>query len=290
MIPIHEFAPAKINLTLEVAGRRGDGLHEIASLVTFADAGDQVTLDLGGAPGLRTTGRFADGLTGPNILPRTLTLIGAHVPGIKLGAVQLEKNLPVAAGIGGGSADAGALLRAVRRANGRLGAAVDWPELARTLGADVAVCLEARARWMTGSGGALADLAGGLPRLQAVLVNPMAAVPADKTAQVFAALGAGAVAADYVAPAPPKLADRMALLAFMGACGNQLAAAAERIVPDIGAVIGALRAASGVEHAAVSGAGPTCFGIFPDRESAEAAHRAIAARHRTWWVAAVQLG
>lgn len=289
MTPIRETAPAKINLTLEVAGRRSDALHLIESLVAFADVGDAVTLDTDGAPGVRVTGPAASALAGPNVLSQALSLIAERAPQLALGSVHLEKRLPVAAGIGGGSADAGALLRAVRRANGEASVGVDWHGFARALGADVPVCLEARPLWVTGIGESLAEIADGLPPLSAVLVNPMVAVPADKTARVFRALAAQPVRADYAAPAAPRFEDRAALLAFMRARGNALAGAAETVVPETAAVHAALAALPDVEYVAVSGAGPTCFGIFPSREAAEAARGRLAAAHPDWWAVAVTL-
>jgi 4-diphosphocytidyl-2-C-methyl-D-erythritol kinase len=288
MTSMREFAPAKINLTLEVAGRRGDGFHELASLVAFAGVGDVVVLDTEGAPGVSVSGPFAGHLGGANILATALALLAERAPQLSLGSVSLEKHLPVAAGIGGGSADAGALLRAMRRANGSDN--VDWHGLARELGADVPVCLEARPLWMTGTGDALAEITGGLPPFDAVLVNPMAAVPADKTARVFRALDAPPLGAGYGPPPSPSFSDRDALLAFMRARGNDLLRAAEAVVPEVGAVLEALRSAERIEYAAVSGAGPTCFGIFADREAAEVARQRIAAEHSTWWAVAVRLG
>jgi 4-diphosphocytidyl-2-C-methyl-D-erythritol kinase len=289
MTLIREFAPAKINLTLEIAGRRNDGMHLVESLVAFADAGDVVTLDTSEPAGLDATGPMAAGLAGPNILLRALELIAKRAPQLALGAVHLDKHLPVAAGIGGGSADAGALLRAVCRANGPASDGVDWHGLARALGADVPVCLDGRARWMTGIGDVLVDVLGGLPRLAAVLVNPRAAVPADKTARVFQALGAGPVRAGYAPPAPPRFPGREALVAFMRARGNALAGAAEAVVAETALVRTALEALPDIEHAAVSGAGPTCFGVFPNRDAAEVARGKLAAAHPSWWVVAVTL-
>lgn len=289
MTSIREPAPAKINLTLEIAGRRPDGLHEVASLVAFAGVGDVVTLDPDGAPGVATAGPFAGALQGPNILDRVLALLEARAPELALGTVRVAKHLPVAAGLGGGSADAAALLRAVRRASGAASVGVDWHGLAAEIGADVPACLESRPLWVTGTGDELAEIAGGLPPLHAVLVNPMAAVLADKTAQVFRALGAGPLGVGYARPAPPGLLDRGALLAFMRARGNDLARAAETVAPEVGAVLGALRSLPGIEHAAVSGAGPTCFGIFPDAAAADAARQTITAQHPEWWAVAATL-
>ncbi|HEX2841989.1 4-(cytidine 5'-diphospho)-2-C-methyl-D-erythritol kinase [Hyphomicrobium sp.] len=289
MTAIREFAPAKVNLTLEVPGSRADGMHEVASLVAFASAGDELSLDPAGGPGIEVTGPFADKLTGTNILARAVMLVGEQLPGLTLGSVKLQKALPVAAGIGGGSADAAALLRVAQRIPGAQSSDVDWLSIARSLGADVPACMECRPLWMTGTGHNVEPVAE-LPVLDAILVNPLAAVPDDKTAQVYRALGAATLGADYVAPSAPKLTNRLELLDFMRARGNHLATAAETVVPDIGAVLGALRALPNVEYAAVSGGGPTCFGIFQDRRAAEAAVREIAARRPNWWAVAATLG
>lgn len=290
MVSIRAFAPAKINLTLAVAGRRSDGLHEIASLVVFANAGDWVLLDTGREPAVVASGPFSEALAGPNILDRALALIQDRAPQISLGSVHLEKHLPVAAGIGGGSADAGALLRAVRQANGAVSDGVDWLVLAGELGADVPVCFEARSQWMTGSGDRLVEIAGGVPPLAAVLVNPMAAVPADKTARVFRALDARSLDAGYAAPPAPRLSGLPSLLDFVRAHGNDLACAAETVVPETGAALSAIAALPGCAYAGVSGAGPTCFGIFSDEAAAKAGRAVIASKHPAWWVVDVRLG
>jgi 4-diphosphocytidyl-2-C-methyl-D-erythritol kinase len=285
---IREVAPAKINLTLEIAGRRSDGFHELASLVAFASVGDVVAIDLTAAVGLSVSGPFAGQLSGPNILDRALGMLGAVEPGLKLGAVHLEKNLPVAAGVGGGSADAGALLRAVRRVNiARYD--VDWIGIAQALGADVPVCLESRPLWMTGVGGQLADLDDAPPVLDAVLVNPLSAVPADKTGRVFGALGAGALPSSNVPPPAPIFASRKAMLDFMRTRGNDLSASAKTVVPEIALVLSALNSLPGLEYAALSGAGPTCFGIFGTLQEARAARVVLAAAQPSWWAVTTRL-
>ena len=286
-----ELAPAKINLTLEILGRRRDGLHELRSLVVFADVGDTLTLDVARAPGVTVSGPFAGGLTEANILDRALALLADRAARLKLGAVHLEKTLPVAAGIGGGSADAGALLRAVRRARGDAAGDIDWHGIAQELGADVPVCFEARSLWMTGAGHELSDIDGGVPALHAVIANPMAVVPPDKTARVFRALSAVPLdeGASF-APASPVFADRDALVAFAQARGNHLAVAAEAVVPETGEVLRALRALPGVAHVAVSGAGPTAFGIFPDAATADAARDHLATARPAWWIVSAKLG
>src|SRR5262249_3199056 len=149
---IREIARAKINLTLRVLARRADGYHDLESLVAFADVGDIVTLRPGSECHVTTSGAFAPGIEAPNILDKALALLRAADPALRLGAVTLQKCLPVAAGIGGGSADAAALLRAARRANPEREAAVDWHGVAARLGADVPVCLGSVAAIMAGIG------------------------------------------------------------------------------------------------------------------------------------------
>ncbi len=173
-----EQARAKVNLTLRVRGRRADGYHELDSLVAFADVGDTVSLTLGPERVVTVTGPFAAGIAGPNLLDRCLAFAGMATAPLQLGAVRLEKQLPVAAGLGGGSADTAALLRAIRRANDRPDAAAvdDWLRLAAQLGADVPVCLENRASFISGIGETVVPIAN-LPKLPAVLVNPCVPVP-----------------------------------------------------------------------------------------------------------------
>ena len=170
MTVITESARAKVNLTLEIVGRRPDGYHELKSLVAFADLADRLILDSDAGPAVTVSGPFAGEIAGENLLAATLRLIAAREPRLRLGAVHLEKAIPVAAGLGGGSADAAALLRAVRLANPEYAAAVDWPGLAARLGADVPVCLESRAAWVFGKGEDVVPLAAQLPTLHAVLV------------------------------------------------------------------------------------------------------------------------
>ena len=185
-MPIREIARAKVNLTLSVLGRRSDGYHDIESLVTFADIGDLVTFHPGPDWRITTSGPFAPEIEGSNLLERTLSLLRELDPGLVLGAVELEKNLPVAAGLGGGSADAAALLRAVRAANPARAGRIDWHRLATRLGADVPVCLAGVPALIRGIGDRVEPLAHQLPPLAAVLANPR--VPLA-TAHVFGRSG-----------------------------------------------------------------------------------------------------
>ncbi len=280
---ITELARAKINLTLEILGRRPDGFHELASLVAFADCGDVVLLDTGAPPGVTVTGPFAPTIAGENLIEVTLRRLAAAEPRLRLGAVRLDKQLPVAAGIGGGSADAAAVLRAVRRANSELAATVDWQRIATGLGADVPVCLVNRTAWMTGIGEQVTALPG-WPTFGAVLVNPLVPAPADKTAQVFRRLAAPALSPGRRCE-PPSSGERA--IDFLGSRGNELETAAMAVMPIAAAVKAALLGIPGCRHAAVSGSGPTCFGIFD--YPIEAAAR-LAAEEPSWWVRPVTLG
>lgn len=284
-MPIREFARAKVNLTLRVLGRRADGYHELESLVTFADVHDVVTLQPGASGSVAVAGPFAQYIGGENLLVRALKVLGAHPTGLTLGAVRLEKQLPVAAGIGGGSADTAALLRAVRRANPERAEAVDWMDIAEKLGADVPVCFVDAPALMTGKGERVARAQ--LPRVPAVLVNP--GVPLA-TAQVFEALAADTLPpGSPMQPQAPRIADIDGIVGYMRTTGNDLEAAASRLLPEVGAVKAALGSQPECRFAAMSGSGPTCFGIFPNAQTANRAAQAIAATHPRWWVAATVL-
>jgi len=285
---ITEHARAKVNLTLRVLGKRGDGYHELESLVAFADAGDVVTLDLDASLGVRVSGPFGASIAGENLVRVTLDKLSEAEPGLRLGAVTLEKRLPVAAGIGGGSADAAAVLRAVRRANPDMADRVDWLGLASKLGADVPVCVHNGPAMMRGTGELLRPV-DNLPLLDVVLVNPQVPVPADKTARVFRALAAAPVDPSPAPCKPLTFNSRAALLAFMAATGNDLLPPALGVVPEIRDVMAALKACVGVGHVALSGGGPTCFAVFPDEASARAAANQLYAEYPDWWAVATKL-
>ncbi|MFN3656482.1 MAG: 4-(cytidine 5'-diphospho)-2-C-methyl-D-erythritol kinase [Pseudolabrys sp.] len=285
--PLSEQAPAKINLSLRVVGRRADGYHELESLVVFARLADRLTLSPDGEAALAVSGPFA-GQCGPaqdNLVLKAAAALRARVPDLTAGRFALEKNLPVAAGIGGGSADAAAALRLLARQNG---IAADDPRLAEAalqVGADVPVCLAARPRLMRGIGEQLSAPLS-LPKLAAVLANP--GVPLG-TREVFARFtlkpraGAGA-GAERV----PE--DVEGLLAFLAAAGNDLTEAAIACAPVIADVLDALGALPGARLARMSGSGATCFALFASVAEAEAAGRRLGAAHPDWWVAATQLG
>ncbi len=281
------FAAAKVNLSLHVLGRRADGLHDLDSLVGFADVGDRLAFTPGAPLGLTVEGPMAAGLSaGPdNLVRRAASAFAAAYPGSRLGHFTLDKRLPLASGIGGGSADAAAALRLLAAENG---VAPDDPALhalAAGLGADVPVCLAGHACRMRGTGERIEPLA--LPPLAAVLVNPGTAVP---TPAVFRALGLApgeAHAAGVPSLAAPLTGE--ALLSHLAAHRNDLAPPAIAIAPAIADVLVALRGA-GARLARMSGSGATCFGLFETPQRAADAADRIAAAHPAWWVAATLLG
>ncbi|HEX5211360.1 MAG TPA: 4-(cytidine 5'-diphospho)-2-C-methyl-D-erythritol kinase [Pseudolabrys sp.] len=276
-------ALAKINLSLRVVGRRADGYHELESLVVFADVGDGLVLRTGGPLALEIDGTYAAacGALADNLVLKAAAAFAARVPGLRLGRFVLTKQLPVAAGIGGGSADAAAALRLMVHANRQIFAQVDFAdprvrEIALGVGADVPVCLESRARIMRGVGEQLlAPLA--LPPLPALLVNP--GVPLA-TRDVFAGL-AGKFSKPSSAEVPGDVA---AMIDWLRQHGNDLTEPAIVCAPVVAEVLNALRALSGVRLARMSGSGPTCFALFASAEDAARAGRTLQAAHKDWWI------
>ena len=289
MSAITELARAKVNLTLKVLGRRADGYHILESLIAFAGVGDVVRLEPGAKVGLEVTGPFAAAITGRNLVEIALQRLRAAHADLTLGYVTIDKRLPIAAGIGGGSADAAAVLRAVKSANPAASGKVDWAGLAAGLGADVSVCLADRSALVWGIGERV-EPTPDLPQLHAVLVCPDRAAPFGKTQSVFARLSVPPAPAE-ARPAPlPRFADAAALIAYMRANGNDLRAAARAVLPASAEAEAALGALPDCLHVSLSGAGPTCFGIFADAARAAAAANVLQAAHPRWWVAATTLG
>lgn len=278
---IEEHAAAKINLTLRVLGRRPDGYHEIESLVVFADYGDRLTLHRGQPSPLHVTGPFAPAIDGPNLIDAAVWQAVKAVPDLALGAFVLEKNLPVAAGLGGGSADAAAALRAIRRANLGRAEHVDWHKLATDLGADVPVCLASKPALMGGIGERLQPVAD-IPRMSMVLANP--GLPLA-TREVFQALRAEPAPRESAEPSPPPaFKDGGALCDYLLAHGNDLEPPAIALCPAVARVKDALAAAPGALLARMSGSGPTCFALFARDADAIAAADMIRRAQPDWWV------
>jgi 4-diphosphocytidyl-2-C-methyl-D-erythritol kinase len=284
MTALHDIGRAKINLTLEVLGRRADRFHELKSLVAFANLGDRLALDPGGALDLEVEGPFAAALGPGNLILEAGRAARARVPDARLGRFHLVKFLPVAAGLGGGSADAAAALRLIARANPRLIEEGVLAELALKLGSDVRVCLKNLPALMTGRGEKVEPVQG-FPSCGVVLANPFKALA---TNLVYAALDAKPLAAE-----PRGEGGRLdfggsfdALLAYALPRGNDLEAPAANLVPDIRAVLAGLAALKGVRLARLSGSGPTCFALFPAEEEANRAAGELAAARPSWWIAA----
>jgi 4-diphosphocytidyl-2-C-methyl-D-erythritol kinase len=290
-----ERAPAKINLTLRVIGRRADGYHDLDSLVVFAGVADTLTFAPGRTLTLKVDGPTAasSGAVDDNLVLKAARALAERVDGLKLGRFRLTKRLPVAAGVGGGSSDAAAALRLLARAN-RI--ALDDPRLleaARVTGADVPVCLDPRPRVMRGIGDILsAPLA--LPKLPAVLVNPRVAVP---TKEVFMALREHLErrtdllsGVDFATMAARRRVKIATLIDALAKEPNDLEAPAIAIAPAIAQVLTGLRALKGCRLARMSGSGATCFGLFASAPAAAAAARALRAKHPNWWVRATRLG
>ncbi|MBR0757326.1 4-(cytidine 5'-diphospho)-2-C-methyl-D-erythritol kinase [Bradyrhizobium jicamae] len=281
---------AKVNLTLRVVGRRVDGYHDLESVVAFADCADRLTLEPGDTLSLSMTGPLAEacGETSDNLVLKAARLLGEQVADLRVGHFTLEKVLPVAAGIGGGSADAAAALRLLARLN-ELSLDDDRiRDVALKTGADVPVCLASHACDMTGVGENLLPLA--LPQLPCVLVNPRVPVA---TKNVFKALGLrnGELLTGVVdvmmrsSAAWPEEGDAVAdwIDALAGGT-NDLEAPAARIEPVISDVLSALRNAKGVRLVRMSGSGATCFAIFATDADAQAAGEKLRSAQPGWWV------
>jgi 4-diphosphocytidyl-2-C-methyl-D-erythritol kinase len=287
--PSLEPAPAKVNLTLRVLGRRPDGYHDLESLVAFARVGDRLDFAPGAPLALDVRGPYAAaaGNLADNLVLKAARELQRLIGGLVLGRFALVKDLPVAAGLGGGSADAAAALRLIARANALAPDDARLLAAARATGADVPVCLDPRPRVMRGVGEVLSPPLD-LPPLPAVLVNP--GVPLA-TKDVFAAFAAASPAsAQSLDFATARLASFDALLAALAGGRNDLEPAAIALCPAVADVLAALAATPGCRLARMSGSGATCFGLYASEPEAAAAARSLDAAHPGWWVRASVLG
>jgi len=272
-----ELAPAKVNLALHVTGRRPDGYHLLDSLVVFPALGDRLEAEPGPGLSLAIGGPFGRDLDAGS---SNLVLRAALAFGTGQGAaLRLTKSLPVASGIGGGSADAAAALRLLARL---WGVALPPADAVLALGADVPVCLAGRACRMQGIGEALTPLE--LPPFWIVLANP--GVPVA-TGGVFAGLASRANPGMGAMPAFP---DAGRLFDWLAGQRNDLEAPAVALAPPVGTALAALRAQPGCRLARMSGSGATCFGLFAAEAPALAAADALRAAEPAWWVAAAPVG
>jgi 4-diphosphocytidyl-2-C-methyl-D-erythritol kinase len=284
-----EEAPAKVNLTLRVLGRRADGYHEIESLVAFAGVGDALSFAPGGTLALNVRGPSAAqaGATADNLVLKAARALADRLPTVGAGTFDLEKRLPVAAGLGGGSADAAAALRLLARANSL---APDDPLLyaaARATGADVPVCLDPHTRLMRGIGEILSTPFK-LPPLQGVLVNPGVALPTKAVFARWKPPAAPPVPADLTVLTAMSKRDQ--LVRFLLNQANDLESAAIALAPTVADVLLALSSQPHCELARMSGSGATCFAVFASAAAAIKAAEAIHAEYPNWWVRATALG
>lgn len=278
---------AKLNLTLEVLGRRADGFHELRSLVAFARLGDEITFEPDGALALAVEGPFAPALGADNLIIKAARAALESVPSLKLGRFRLVKVLPVAAGLGGGSADAAAALRLIARANAGGISEFALVKLAPSLGSDVSVCLASRPALITGRGEKVEPVAN-FPSCGVLLANP--GLPLA-TEAVYATLAAAPLRNErYRAAERLDFGDLESLVAYLLPRGNDLEVSAARLVPEIREVLAALLTLPGAHVARVTGSGPTCFALFATEDDAKRAAATLAAQHPTWWIAASTLG
>jgi 4-diphosphocytidyl-2-C-methyl-D-erythritol kinase len=291
-LPIFErLAPAKVNLFLHVGPVGADGYHPIASLMTFADVGDVVSLDLDGALELAVVGPFAGGLgtSAGNLVTRARdAAMAAFEVFDDTFSLTLDKRLPIAAGLGGGSADAAATLKLMAQAlNFAWGEDDGDPlvDIAVRLGADVAACLEAQPVLALGRGDEL-DWPPPFPDLDVVLANPGASSPTGAVYRAYDALGA---AGDDVPDFPDRLDGPEAMAEFLARCRNDLQAAAVSLAPAIGRTLEELKAEPETLLARMSGSGATSFAICRDARDAQALADRLARRHTDWWVRACRL-
>lgn len=279
-----ERAPAKINLTLRVLGRRMDGFHELESLVAFAGVCDLVSLDPDRPFGLDTEGPTAAsaGPDSDNLIIRAARALEKRVPGLKLGRFSLKKKLPVGAGIGGGSSDAAAALRLLAQLNTLPLDDHRLYEAAAETGSDIPVCLTPTARMFRGRG---ENVGPGieLRPLAAVLVNPGVHI---STPDVFRGLGLNpGMPGPSSGPGVEKFhGDINTLAGLFAQDTNDLEPIAERLAPVVTDTLNALRAAPAVRFVRMSGSGATVFALFDDCRAASRAARNIGAAHPAWWV------
>lgn len=275
-------APAKLNLFLKVVGRRDDGYHLLDSLAAFASIGDRIRVRPASELAFSVHGRFAESVPSGPAANENLVVGAARLLAETIGRspdveIELEKSLPAEAGLGGGSADAAATLRALAALWRVDEADPRFPALATRLGADVPVCLASRTSRMRGIGDEL-EPAPALAGVPVLLVNP--GVPVS-TPDVFRAFG-GAFSAPLDRFDPPR--EPSALARWLERCGNDLQAPAMSLAPVIGTVIEALGGQPGCLSAHMSGSGATCFGLFGSEEACAAAARRLQSAEPGWWV------
>ncbi len=278
------FAPAKLNLYLHITGRRADGYHDLDSLVAFAGVGDEIRLEPAPEFQFVLEGPQADLLrhepSDGNLVVKAVQSL-ARLTGNPLNVnITLLKRLPVASGIGGGSSDAAAALRALAQHWGLAGDDPRIVQAAAEHGQDVPVCLKLETNYITADGTICAP---NLPRAGVVLVNPNKALPTPAVYKEFRAGGYGFSPLARLTETPQTVAE---LITALKARGNDLYAPAFKLMPEIGDIISAIEKTENCLLARMSGSGATCFGLFVDNFAAEAAAKQLRTQHLDWWIEA----
>jgi 4-diphosphocytidyl-2-C-methyl-D-erythritol kinase len=287
---LHRFAPAKINLYLHVTGQRSNGYHELDSLVSFASIGDGITVSRADKLTLEITGSEAEALEGQdasnNLVLKAARVLQDRYAVADGAAIILTKDLPVASGIGGGSADAAATIKAlvslwdIKPVPGELAA------LALKLGADIPVCLKGRPQRMTGIGENLQEVPS-IPVCHIVLVNPRRS---QSTPEVFGALHQTKWKPTKIYPAMPADLDFLSLVADLKSRRNDLELPAIKLLPVISDILESLDELPGCRLARMSGSGATCFGLFATEQEGGVAAATLLGQNPDWWVKSARLG
>jgi 4-diphosphocytidyl-2-C-methyl-D-erythritol kinase len=280
---VRVFAPAKINLTLEVGRPGADGYHPLQSAVMFADVGDWIEAAPGGKLSLAISGPFATSLDSErdNLVLRAARLLGDG----RGASLRLEKNLPVASGIGGGSSDAAAALLALNELWALDRGEADLVQMAAQLGADAPVCVRRRSAWISGTGHTMTAMR--TPILDAVLVNPGAPLSTAAVYRRFDDMGLGE---RFRPQGDADFADASDAVAAVLLRGNDLERVAISLMPEIHQVLSVLRSDPRALCASLSGSGATCFALTRGPGDAAALADDLGSRHPGWWVRAVRLG
>jgi len=287
---LHETAWAKVNLSLTVLGRRLDGYHELSSVVGFCDQGDQLILSPGPGFDLRVGGMFASSIDGENLISRVARALVSDFGIDDIGVLHLEKNLPVGAGIGGGSADAAAFLRLMER---RFDLAFSGDEqmcFGKRFGADVPVCLRSKPAFMSGIGDLVHPLEE-FPSMGILLVNPGVNI---STSSIFQGLDCSQIEADFKRKGMPLVPSEgfdcvSGVVNMLREHPNDLLGPCLKEAPIVGHVLEVIDDVPECQIARLSGSGATCFGLFQSFEEARVGAQILKEQHKDWWVCASTL-
>lgn len=282
-----EAARAKVNLTLHIKGKRPDGYHELESLVVFADFSDELVFTPASEDSLSLEGPFAGLVDGENLVLKAKRAVASWLGVSISGDFRLKKSIPVAAGLGGGSSDAAAAIRALLKVYDSAGNAKTFIKQSAAIGADVPVCLQNSAAWMRGLGERVTPVPGLTP-LPALLVNPRIKL---STAAVFKTLNAKPLQPEEAGPPPsfPGWRNPREAAVWLNEGRNDLEAPAIALEPAVKNVLDALRRLDGCMLSRLSGSGPTCFGIFLSQDAAAEAASEMRRSYPNWWVQATTL-